>query len=182
MSAGQEGAPAAEATAASVPAVPTTVPAAALRASAAVVPLPATSSQQTAADATACSSADDSSSDDDDELDIAALKRSKVPLAPGHSQLDWARKAATIPRRPGWQTKTYTMEQVAMHANPKHSVWMVLRGKVYDVTEYMAYHPGNVATLLQGAGKDATRMFDKIHACVNVDAVIGSLCIGRLVA
>jgi len=120
-----------------------------------------------------------SDSSDDDELDVASLKLQRVALSPAYSQLAWSRRVSTIPRRP--QLKAYTLAQVAQHADPARSVWMVLRGKVYDVTEYLPYHPGGKATLLRGAGKDATKMYDQVHAFVNAETLMGPLCIGHLV-
>ena len=40
---------------------------------------------------------------------------------------------------------------------------MAINGAVYNVTDYMDYHPGGWDELLKGAGKDATNMFNEIH-------------------
>ena len=34
-------------------------------------------------------------------------------------------------------------------------------GKVYNVSQYLAYHPGGEARLMEGAGKDCTELFNK---------------------
>ena len=38
-------------------------------------------------------------------------------------------------------------------------------GAVYNVTQYMDYHPGGWDELVRGAGRDATDMFNEIHRC-----------------
>ncbi len=52
----------------------------------------------------------------------------------------------------------YTMEEVAKH-NTKDDCWMVIDGDVYDVTDFIASHPGG-PSILQGCGKDATELFE----------------------
>lgn len=83
--------------------------------------------------------------------------------------------AARLP--PGLQL---TMEEVKRHATPG-DCWTVYRGKVYDVSMYMDFHPGGKKELMKGAGRDCTELYDKIHPWVNADGLIGSLCLGPLV-
>merc|ERR1711967_188354 len=56
----------------------------------------------------------------------------------------------------------YTMEDVAKH-NTKQSCWVVLDGKVLDVTNFLSEHPGGELAILTFAGKDATEEFNMIH-------------------
>jgi cytochrome b involved in lipid metabolism len=58
--------------------------------------------------------------------------------------------------------KTYTMEEVAKH-NSKESCWSVIRGKVYDLTNWIDKHPGGADKILRICGKDGTDLFVKIH-------------------
>jgi cytochrome-b5 reductase len=37
----------------------------------------------------------------------------------------------------------------------------VIRGKVYNLTPYMKYHPGGIDILMKTAGNDGTVLFDK---------------------
>uniref|UniRef100_A0A060T3D8 L-lactate dehydrogenase (cytochrome) n=1 Tax=Blastobotrys adeninivorans TaxID=409370 RepID=A0A060T3D8_BLAAD len=53
-------------------------------------------------------------------------------------------------------------EEIAEH-NSKESCWVVIHGKVYDVTEFLPNHPGGEKIILQYAGKDATKKFEPIH-------------------
>ncbi|KAI1739435.1 FMN-dependent dehydrogenase [Xylaria scruposa] len=52
--------------------------------------------------------------------------------------------------------------EVAKH-DSKESCWVVIHGKVYDVTEFLPEHPGGMKIILKYAGKDATEEFDPIH-------------------
>ena len=51
-----------------------------------------------------------------------------------------------------------TLEEIAKH-DSKDSCWMVIEGKVYDVTKYIPNHQGG-EMILSGCGKDATQMFN----------------------
>ncbi|KAE8404507.1 hypothetical protein BDV37DRAFT_282800 [Aspergillus pseudonomiae] len=52
--------------------------------------------------------------------------------------------------------------EIAKH-NSADSCWVVLYGKVYDVTNFLENHPGGSAAILALAGKDATQEYDTIH-------------------
>jgi len=41
--------------------------------------------------------------------------------------------------------------------------WIIIDGNVYDVTEWLALHPGNKQPILDNAGKDATNIFHHLH-------------------
>ncbi|KAF3917236.1 hypothetical protein ABW20_dc0110539 [Dactylellina cionopaga] len=53
-------------------------------------------------------------------------------------------------------------KEVAKHNTPE-SCWVILYGKVYDVTDFLPSHPGGSKIILQLAGKDATEDYDPIH-------------------
>lgn len=57
---------------------------------------------------------------------------------------------------------------------------MAIRGKVYNVTRYLDYHPGGADQLMRGAGKDATSLFDEHHAWVNIDQLLAKCYVGPL--
>ncbi|GAA5983167.1 hypothetical protein JCM10908_000181 [Rhodotorula pacifica] len=52
--------------------------------------------------------------------------------------------------------------EVAAH-NSADSLWMIIHGKAYDLTEFAPSHPGGMKILLKYAGKDATEEYDPIH-------------------
>lgn len=62
-------------------------------------------------------------------------------------------------------------------------LWTALRGKVYNLTAYLDFHPGGGGILLNSAvGRDCTGLFDKYHSWVNADALLEACLIGPLVA
>ncbi|KAI0741097.1 FMN-dependent dehydrogenase-domain-containing protein [Earliella scabrosa] len=58
--------------------------------------------------------------------------------------------------------KTLSGKEVATH-NTRESCWIIVHGKVYDVTEFLDDHPGGSKIILKYAGKDATAEYDPIH-------------------
>ncbi|OTA66052.1 hypothetical protein K449DRAFT_391989 [Hypoxylon sp. EC38] len=53
--------------------------------------------------------------------------------------------------------------EVAKH-NTTSSCWIVINGKVYDVTAYLEQHPGGAAILVKQGGRDATPEFRTVHS------------------
>jgi len=74
--------------------------------------------------------------------------------------------------------KNYTMDEIKQH-NTANDGWMVLNGKVYNVTKYLAYHPGG-SVINQGLGKDATVLFNQYHSWVNADHILKKYHIGSV--
>ncbi|GAB1310546.1 Osmotic growth protein [Madurella fahalii] len=65
-------------------------------------------------------------------------------------------KSFTIPE------KEYTMEEVAKH-NKKEDLWVVVKGVVLDLTNWLDDHPGGPQALLNFMGRDATEEFEMLH-------------------
>jgi len=104
--------------------------------------------------------------------------RRKVALPPGHSPLDWATlksKQRMVP-----QLQRYTLSDLQQHRT-KQDLWISIRGKVYDCTQYLMFHPGGQGQMMRGAGKDATELFMKVHPWVNVDIILDKFHIGYLI-
>ncbi|KAH7883293.1 FMN-dependent dehydrogenase-domain-containing protein [Phlebopus sp. FC_14] len=55
-----------------------------------------------------------------------------------------------------------TGKEVALH-NSRESCWIIVHGKVYDVTDFLDDHSGGSKIILKYAGKDATKEYDPIH-------------------
>mmetsp|Transcript_133014 Transcript_133014/g.187950 ORF Transcript_133014/g.187950 Transcript_133014/m.187950 type:complete len:82 (+) Transcript_133014:27-272(+) len=57
------------------------------------------------------------------------------------------------------EQQTYSMEEIAKHNTPE-DLWLVIEGKVYDVTDFADEHPGGPEFLEEEAGTDATELFE----------------------
>ncbi|KAK2813293.1 hypothetical protein FQN50_000607 [Emmonsiellopsis sp. PD_5] len=70
--------------------------------------------------------------------------------------------------------------EVAKH-NSADSCWVVLYGKVYDVTDFLPNHPGGANIILRLAGNDATAEYDPVHPAgtlednLKPDALLGTI-------
>ena len=110
-------------------------------------------------------------------------KRKKVRLAPGFSQMDWIRlnaRAKDMNGLAGAAPRPITRQELRKHRS-QFDCWMALRGKVFNVTKYLPYHPGGPGELMSVAGKDATKEFDKIHKWVSIDGFLAKCYVGDLV-
>jgi len=64
---------------------------------------------------------------------------------------------------PNGPFKKFTMTQVGQH-NTNGDVWIVVRNRVFDCTEYLQYHPGGIESIIINGGQDATDEFIAIHS------------------
>ncbi|XP_071955198.1 cytochrome b5 reductase 4-like [Antedon mediterranea] len=114
---------------------------------------------------------------------VAEPGRAKVPLKPGRSLMDWVRlgqrSGPALNGLRGNQMPVVTMEELAKH-NKRDDAWTVLRGRVYNITPYMEYHPGGADELLKAAGIDGTDLFNNIHQWVNFESMLSKCYIGSL--
>ena len=74
--------------------------------------------------------------------------------------------------------KEYTLADVAQH-NSQKDVWIVVKGKVYDVTPYVEEHPGGLA-ILRNAGGNATEGFHGPQHPPRVFDIIDDFLVGKL--
>uniref|UniRef100_A0A452GY28 Cytochrome b5 heme-binding domain-containing protein n=1 Tax=Gopherus agassizii TaxID=38772 RepID=A0A452GY28_9SAUR len=94
----------------------------------------------------------------------AAGGRSKVPLKPGRSLMDWIRLTKSGKDLTGLKGRLIevTEQELAKHSK-KDDCWICIRGLVYNVTPYMEYHPGGDDELMRAAGTDGTDLFDQVR-------------------
>lgn len=55
------------------------------------------------------------------------------------------------------KARTFSVAQVESH-NTLESLWLIVKGRVYDLTEYVALHPGG-ESIFRNGGKDSTAGF-----------------------
>ncbi|OZJ05743.1 hypothetical protein BZG36_01288 [Bifiguratus adelaidae] len=71
-----------------------------------------------------------------------------------------------------------TAEEVAKHKT-QDDCWVIIHGKVYDLTNFLPEHPGGIKVITRWAGKDATEAFDPIHPPDIIDRYLSpDVCLG----
>jgi len=90
---------------------------------------------------------------------------------------DWTRllqSSKDLAQRKGQPLRKIRWDEIRQHTSV-HDGWMVVKGKVYFISPYLAYHPGGEAILKPALGKDATGLFNKYHGWVSEDGYV--LCV-----
>lgn len=109
--------------------------------------------------------------------------RNKVELQPGHSLMDWIRLTNSGKKDftcGGAGQRRVTGAELAKHDRPDDA-WTAIQGNVFNITEYIDFHPGGASELRRAAGKDCTQLFKQVHAWVNYASLLGKCKIGHLV-
>ncbi|EFJ04902.1 hypothetical protein SELMODRAFT_127066 [Selaginella moellendorffii] len=110
-------------------------------------------------------------------------QRNKVPFEKGFSQMDWLKLTQSHPDLAGLKGRSnrrmIAMEEVKQHRK-QDDAWTVLRGRVYNITPYLNFHPGGLDMLMKAAGKDCTSLFNKYHAWVNAEFLLERCLLGAL--
>lgn len=58
--------------------------------------------------------------------------------------------------------KEFTMDEIAKH-NKKEDLWVVVKGVVLDLTNWLDEHPGGPQAIMNFMGRDATEEFEMLH-------------------
>lgn len=82
---------------------------------------------------------------------------SNVPRASKAAAAEAAPKLNFVEENPN--TKLYTRAEVARH-NKRDDLWLIVRGKVYDVSSYVHLHQGGEQALLRYGGMEATEQVE----------------------
>ena len=72
----------------------------------------------------------------------------------------------------------YTKDDVIKH-NKMTDAWIIIRGKVYNITEWISKHPGG-NIIMKGVGKDATELFIKFAHSPMAEKILKKYYIGDL--
>ncbi|KAL1965801.1 hypothetical protein VTN77DRAFT_5122 [Rasamsonia byssochlamydoides] len=75
--------------------------------------------------------------------------------------------------------KEFTMEEVAKH-NKKDDLWIVVKGVVMDVTNWLDEHPGGAQALFSHMGRDASEEFEMLHDDEVIPKYASHIVIGRV--
>ncbi|KAH9619634.1 hypothetical protein KSS87_011171 [Heliosperma pusillum] len=79
----------------------------------------------------------------------------------------------------GEETKVFTLAEVAEH-NSNKDCWLVIGGKVYNVTKFLEDHPGGDDVLLSATGKDATDDFEDVGHSSTARAMMDEMYVGEI--
>ncbi|VIO99857.1 Cytochrome b5-like Heme/Steroid binding domain containing protein [Brugia malayi] len=107
---------------------------------------------------------------------VSETRRLKVALASGRSLMDWIKLTSSRSIAAKIKRDVDHVE-LSKHASVG-DCWILLGEKVYDVTDYLAFHPGGVEELMRVAGTDGTDLFNKMHAWVNYDTMLKTCFVG----
>ena len=90
--------------------------------------------------------------------------------------MDWIRLGSSGVDLAGTKGVVTPVSHAELQKHGKRTdAWLAIRGKVYNVTQYMDFHPGGVDELMKGVGKDATKIFNEVHAWVNYEQLLNKV-------
>ncbi|CAN2389428.1 heme binding [Pristimantis euphronides] len=73
----------------------------------------------------------------------------------------------------------YTLEDVSKRNSAKE-LWLVIHGRVYDITRFLEEHPGGEEVLFEQAGADATESFEDVGHSVDAREMLKQYYVGDL--
>ena len=111
------------------------------------------------------------------KIDKGGKVREKIVLQPGFHLVDWMKLMSVSTGVRG--NKKISLKELAEH-NTDLDCWTAYNGKVYNISQYLPYHPGGIAKLKLGAGKDCTELFNKYHRWVNIESILSKYMVGTL--
>lgn len=71
----------------------------------------------------------------------------------------------------------YRLEEVAKR-NSSKELWLVIHGRVYDVTSFLNEHPGGEEVLFEQAGTDASESFEDVGHSIDAREMLKQYYIG----
>ncbi|KAK9289080.1 hypothetical protein L1049_017551 [Liquidambar formosana] len=79
----------------------------------------------------------------------------------------------------GTKGKVFTLDEVSEHNTPQ-DCWLVISGKVYDVSKFLEDHPGGDEVLLSATGKDATDDFEDVGHSSSARSMMDDYYVGEI--
>ncbi|KAL7941837.1 hypothetical protein V8C42DRAFT_355260 [Trichoderma barbatum] len=73
----------------------------------------------------------------------------------------------------------FSVEEIAIHKT-RDDLWVMINGKVYDVSKYVRDHPGGADVLIDVAGTDATIAYEEVGHSEDADGILKSYLIGSV--
>ncbi|XP_029384658.1 cytochrome b5 isoform X1 [Echeneis naucrates] len=77
------------------------------------------------------------------------------------------------------EVKFYRLSEIEQQ-NTFKSTWIILHGKVYDVTKFLEQHPGGEEVLREQAGGDASESFEDVGHSTDAREMTGDMLIGEV--
>ncbi|XP_054164477.1 cytochrome b5-like [Oppia nitens] len=89
-------------------------------------------------------------------------------------------KTPCLPHNSWRNLPQYTLSQVSEHCH-YNDCWLIIYDLVYDVTNFLAEHPGGEYIVMESAGRDATLVFRGSRHSKDATDMLDKYCIGILV-
>ena len=93
--------------------------------------------------------------------------------------LDYDSPKVLVTKSAEAKRKMYSYQEVARH-NKDDDCWIIYKGQVFDVTNFLNEHPGGPLLITDYAGKDATRPFDEQDHSKSATLMLESYLLGNL--
>ena len=106
----------------------------------------------------------------------SSTSRSKVVRKPGYSLLNWIKlgNSGKDLTSTGGKMLHVTSEELRKHRKLE-DCWTSIKGRVYNLSHYLNYHPGGVSEIMRAAGLDGTSLFTEVHSWVSMLYLIARL-------
>ncbi|KAG2663538.1 hypothetical protein I3843_16G037000 [Carya illinoinensis] len=75
--------------------------------------------------------------------------------------------------------RIFTLSQVERHRSKK-DCWLVINGRVLNVTKFLKEHPGGEEVLMESAGKDASKEFEAVGHSKGAQSLLRKYQVGVL--
>ncbi|MFS7929813.1 putative cytochrome b5-like heme/steroid binding domain, cytochrome b5, heme-binding protein [Helianthus anomalus] len=77
------------------------------------------------------------------------------------------------------EQKTFRFDEVSKH-NEYDDIWLIVSGKVYDVSNFLLEHPGGAEAMIAATNKDATGDFEEAGHKDETREMMQKFCVGKI--